>query len=261
MLLAIDIGNTNISLGAFQSKELLSTWRISTESNKTSDEYELIIRQMLHTANIQSHHIKNVSICSVVPPLTPTFEELSKKFFGVTPLIIGSGTKTGIKVLYDNPRDVGADRIVDAAAGLHLYGGPFIVVDLGTATVFDAVSGKGEYLGGAIAPGMTIAADYLFRSTSQLRRIELSIPDQAIGKNTHDALQSGLVLGYSDLIKGMITRIKRELSEDAIVIGTGGNVPLIENEVGMLDIIDLNLTLSGLRIIYGLNREYIESEF
>ena len=246
MLLAIDIGNTNISLGAFQSKELLSTWRISTESNKTSDEYELIIRQMLHTANIQSHHIKNVSICSVVPPLTPTFEELSKKFFGVTPLIIGSGTKTGIKVLYDNPRDVGADRIV---------------VDLGTATVFDAVSGKGEYLGGAIAPGMTIAADSLFRSTSQLRRIELSIPDQAIGKNTHDALQSGLVLGYSDLIKGMITRIKRELSEDAIVIGTGGNVPLIENEVGMLDIIDLNLTLSGLRIIYGLNREYIESEF
>ena len=251
MLLAIDIGNTNITIGLFDAQKLQKTWRVSTDSSRTSDEYGLQISNMLGSNKI----INEVSICSVVPPLTPTFEVLCRRYFKVNPLTIGAGSKTGIKVMYDSPRDVGTDRIVDAAAVVHLYGGPAIIVDLGTATVFDAITASSEYLGGAIAPGMGVSADALFRATSQLRRVELSAPDSAIGKNTQHSIQSGLVLGYSELVKGMIRRFKLELGKESKVIATGGLAQVVEKEVSLFDIIDPDLTLKGLQIVHELNKE------
>ena len=251
MLLAIDIGNTNITIGLFDAQKLQNTWRVSTDSSRTSDEYGLQISNMLGSNKI----INEVSICSVVPPLTPTFEVLCRRYFEVNPLTIGTGSKTGIKVMYDSPRDVGTDRIVDAAAVVHLYGGPAIIVDLGTATVFDAITASSEYLGGAIAPGMGVSADALFRATSQLRRVELSAPDSAIGKNTQHSIQSGLVLGYSELVKGMIRRFKLELGKESKVIATGGLAQVVEKEVSLFDIIDPDLTLKGLQIVHELNKD------
>ena len=251
MLLAIDIGNTNITIGLFDAQKLQKTWRVSTDSSRTSDEYGLQISNMLGSNKI----INEVSICSVVPPLTPTFEVLCRRYFKVNPLTIGAGSKTGIKVMYDSPRDVGTDRIVDAAAVVHLYGGPAIIVDLGTATVFDAITASSEYLGGAIAPGMGVSADALFRATSQLRRVELSAPDSAIGKNTQHSIQSGLVLGYSELVKGMIRRFKLELGKESKVIATGGLAQVVEKEVSLFDIIDPDLTLKGLQIVHEINKD------
>ena len=251
MLLAIDIGNTNITIGLFDAQKLQKTWRVSTDSSRTSDEYGLQISNMLGSNKI----INEVSICSVVPPLTPTFEVLCRRYFKVNPLTIGAGSKTGIKVMYDSPRDVGTDRIVDAAAVVHLYGGPAIIVDLGTATVFDAITASSEYLGGAIAPGMGVSADALFRATSQLRRVELSAPDSAIGKNTQHSIQSGLVLGYSELVKGMIRRFKLELGKESKIIATGGLAQVVEKEVSLFDIIDPDLTLKGLQIVHELNKD------
>jgi type III pantothenate kinase len=253
MLLALDIGNTNITLGAFSDDELRATGRIATDTSRMSDEYGLLLNQLLPLRGVTPGEVKSVVMCSVVPPLTPTFVELSKTFFGVTPLVVGAGTKTGIKILYDNPRDVGADRITDAAAALKTYGGPVIIVDIGTATVFDAVTKNGEYLGGAIAPGMAIAADALFHSTSQLRRVELTRPNTAIGKNTVHAMQSGLVLGYSDLINGMVARFDQELGGGSKVIATGGLASVIAEEVSIFDAVDPYLTLTGLRLIHELN--------
>ena len=194
-----------------------------------------------------------IALCSVVPPLTPSFIQLCRDYFDTEPLEIGTGTKTGIRVKYDSPRDVGADRIVDAAAALALYGGPAIVVDIGTATVFDAVTKSGDYLGGAIAPGIQIAADSLFHTTAQLRRVELKAPPTAIGRNTVHALQSGLVLGYSELVKGMVRRFNEELGGDSTVIATGGLAGVVANEVGIFDAVDPNLTLTGLRLIHEMN--------
>ena len=251
MLLAIDIGNTNITIGLFDAQKLQNTWRVSTDSSRTSDEYGLQISNMLGSNKI----INEVSICSVVPPLTPIFEVLCRRYFKVNPLTIGAGSKTGIKVMYDSPRDVGTDRIVDAAAVVHLYGGPAIIVDLGTATVFDAITASSEYLGGAIAPGMGVSADALFRATSQLRRVELLAPDSAIGKNTQHSIQSGLVLGYSELVKGMIRRFKLELGKESKVIATGGLAQVVEKEVSLFDIIDPDLTLKGLQIVHELNKD------
>jgi len=250
MLLAIDIGNTNITIGLFDAQKLQNTWRVSTDSSRTSDEYGLQISNMLGSNKI----INEVSICSVVPPLTPTFEVLCRRYFKVNPLTIGAGSKTGIKVMYDSPRDVGTDRIVDAAAVVHLYGGPAIIVDLGTATVFDAITASSEYIGGAIAPGMGVSADALFRATSQLRRVELLAPDSAIGKNTQHSIQSGLVLGYSELVKGMIRRFKLELGKESKIIATGGLAQVVEKEVSLFDIIDPDLTLKGLQIVHELNK-------
>jgi type III pantothenate kinase len=253
MLIAIDIGNTNITIGLFRESELVSTWRFSTDSQKTSDEYGLLLKQVMSYNNIKVAQIEEAAICSVVPPLTPTFESLCKTYMHVNPLTVVAETKTGIKVLYDSPRDVGTDRIVDAAAAHHMYGGPCIIVDLGTATVFDAVNERAEYLGGAIAPGMIVSADSLYRATSQLRRVELNAPDQAIGKNTTHSIQSGLVFGYSELIKGMIARFKKEIGTDATVIATGGQAIIVKDQVGEFDYIDPDLTLKGLRIVHSLN--------
>lgn len=254
MLLAIDIGNTNITLGVFDGDALSATWRLSTERSKTSDEYSATLMQMLQLRDMAAQQIDAVALCSVVPPLTPTFVDLCKTHFGVEPLVVGAGTKTGVRILYDNPRDVGADRIVDAAAALRLYGGPVIVVDIGTATVFDAVTANGDYLGGAIAPGMVIASDALFSSTSQLRRVELVAPSTAIGRNTIHAIQSGVVLGYADLVRGMVARFDAELGGGAKVVATGGLAHILEAEAGVFDDINPDLTLMGLMLIQGMAR-------
>ena len=254
MLLAIDIGNTNITLGVFDGDALSATWRLSTERSKTSDEYSATLMQMLQLRDMAAQQIDAVALCSVVPPLTPTFVDLCKTHFGVEPLVVGAGTKTGVRILYDNPRDVGADRIVDAAAALRLYGGPVIVVDIGTATVFDAVTTNGDYLGGAIAPGMVIASDALFSSTSQLRRVELVGPATAIGRNTIHAIQSGVVLGYADLVRGMVARFDAELGGGAKVVATGGLAHILETEAGVFDEINPDLTLMGLMLIQGMAR-------
>ena len=253
MLLAVDIGNTNITLGLFAAEQLKATWRISTDSSRTSDEYGLLVTQMIMSSGLDPKAIQDICMCSVVPPLTPTFDSLCNRYFDTPPLIIGAGTKTGIKINYDGPRDVGADRIIDAAAAVTIYGGPIIVVDLGTATVFDAITSKGEYIGGAIAPGIGVSGDALFRSTSQLRRVELIPPETAIGRNTQHSIQSGLVLGYSELIKGMIKRFKHELDKNSNVIATGGMSDIIADEVGMFDQVDQDLTLKGLQIVHKMN--------
>ena len=253
MLLAIDIGNTNITIGLFNKETLEKTWRISTSRNNTSDEYGTNILNILSNKDISNKDISAIVMCSVVPPLTTTFIDLFKDYFNISPLIIGSGTKTGIKIMYDSPRDVGADRIVDAAAVLHLYEGPAIIVDLGTATVFDAITANGEYLGGAISPGIGVSAESLYKATSQLKRVELIAPKTAIGKTTTHAIQSGLILGYSELIKGMIKRFKEELDNNAKIIATGGLADIISKEVNLFDIIDHDLTLKGLQILYELN--------
>jgi len=253
MLIAIDIGNTNITIGLFRESELVSTWRFSTDSQKTSDEYGLLLKQVMSYNNVEIAQIDAATICSVVPPLTTTFESLCRIYIDVNPLTVVAGTKTGIKVLYDSPRDVGTDRIVDAAAAHYIYGGPCIIVDLGTATVFDAVNERAEYLGGAIAPGMIVSADSLYRATSQLRKVELNAPGQAIGKNTTHSIQSGLVFGYSELIKGMIARFKKELGTEATVIATGGQATIVKDQVEEFDYIDPDLTLKGLQIVHSLN--------
>jgi type III pantothenate kinase len=259
MLLALDIGNTNITFGVFadgedpQDHAPEATWRIATDSNRMTDEYGVLLHDLLALKGVKPADVSAVAMCSVVPPLTPAFTELCRTYFDVEPMVVGAGIKTGIKILYDNPRDVGADRIADAAAALKLYGGPAIIVDFGTATVFDAVSDDAEYIGGAIAPGMVVAADALFHSTSQLRRVELERPAAAIGKNTIQALQSGLVLGYADLVKGMVSRFDKELGGACKVIATGGLADLIEAEAGIFDAVNPDLTLIGLSIIHQMN--------
>jgi len=252
MLLALDIGNTNITLGVFDGERLAATWRLSTDHAKMPDEYSVTLTQLLQLRGLTVSDVDAVALCSVVPPLTPAFVELCRGFLGVEPLVVGAGTRTGIRILYDNPRDVGADRIVDAAAAMKLYGGPVIVVDMGTATVFDAVTADGDYLGGAIVTGMTIAHDALFSNTSQLRRVELVSPETAIGRNTIHAIQSGIVLGYADLVRGMVARFDRELGGGAKVVATGGMAHIIEKEAGVFDDVNPDLTLTGLRLIHEL---------
>ena len=253
MLLALDIGNTNITAGVFQGEALKATWRIATDAGRMADEYGLMLNQLLPLKGVSPDDVDAIVLCSVVPPLTPTFVELCDTYFSVAPLVVSAGTRTGIRILYDTPRDVGADRIADAVAALKLYGGPAIVVDFGTATVFDGVSASGEYLGGAIAPGMTVAADALYHATSQLRRVELQRPPDAIGKNTVHAVQSGLVLGYAEMVKGMVARFDEELGGGAKVVATGGLAGVIGQETDIFDAVNLDLTLTGLRLIHDMN--------
>ncbi len=259
MLLTIDIGNTNVTLGVFDGERLVATARVATEPGRMADEYGLTLSQILPAKGVAVEQMDAVAMCSVVPTLTPTFSQLCADHFGVEPLVVGAGVRTGVRVLYDNPRDVGSDRIADAVAAFHLHGGPVIVVDFGTATVFDAISAEGDYVGGSIAPGIMVAADSLFHSTSQLRRVELVRLDNAIGKNTVHSLQSGLVLGYAELVKGMVRRFKEELRGEAPgnkarVVATGGLAELIQAETGVFDEVDPDLTLTGLRIIHELNQ-------
>ncbi len=255
MLLTLDIGNTNVTIGVFQGDTLKATWRMATDARRMPDEYGIFLRSLLALKGISAQEVKGVAICSVVPPLTGVFEELSRNYFNTTPLVVGAGIKTGVRVLYDTPRDVGADRIVDAAAAFLLYGAPVIVVDLGTATVLDAVTKEGDYLGGALAPGLNLQAESLFLGTSQLRRVELVRPKTAIGRNTIASIQSGLIFGHVAMIEGLVRRFKEELGEDSKVIATGGLANLIARESNIFDAVNLDLTLIGLRVIYEMNQK------
>ncbi len=254
MLLVIDIGNTDITWGVFDNEELRATWHLSTEIHRRADEYAGLLINLLHYQRLDTSDIKEVALCSVVPPLTPTFEELFKRYFHISPLVVGVGVKTGVRIRMDNPREVGADRIVNAAAGHHLYGGPLIITDLGTATTFDVVSVEGDYLGGAIAPGIVTAAEALFMRAAVLPRVELTRPKQVIGTNTITAMQSGIIFGYVSLIEGMVSRIQQELGERAKVVATGGYAEPIAKETPVIDVVNPNLTLVGLRLIYLMNR-------
>lgn len=255
MLFALDIGNTAITIGIFEGEKLRATWNLATSINRLVDEYALLLFSLLEQENLKKPDVKEVVIGSVVPTLTTTFDEVFKRHFGVIPLIVQAGVKTGVKIRTDNPRELGADRIANAAAAHHLHGGPVIVVDFGTATTFDAVSKEGDYLGGAIAPGIGIAAEGLFTRAAQLYRVQLVAPKKAIGTNTIASMQSGIVFGYVALVEGMVARIQKEIGERAQIVATGGGyAPIIARETKIFDVVDPSLTLQGLRLIHQLNK-------
>jgi type III pantothenate kinase len=255
MLFTIDIGNTNITFGLFDDHQTLEHhWRIKTDHDRMADEYGIMIVGLMRHREVDFKQIKGVVMASVVPPLAQIFVKMVERFFEQTPLVVGAGVKTGIQIRFDSPRDVGADRIVDAAATYRLYGGPACVVDFGTGTTFDAISDKGEYLGGAIAPGISIAAEALFSRTSKLPRVDLVRPPRAIGTNTVYAMQSGLIFGYVGLVEGMVTRFRAELGENMRVIGTGGLAETIAQETDAIEVVNPWLTLQGLQIIWEMNQ-------
>jgi type III pantothenate kinase len=254
MLLTIDIGNTNITLGLYLGSELGPRWRLSTDNERMPDEYGLTFSGLFHHAGINLPEVDGVCLASVVPPLTGKVVEACQRFLNLTPLVVDAGVKTGVRVRYDDPKAVGADRIVDAAAVQSLYGGPACVVDFGTATTFDAISSEGDYLGGAIAPGIGIAAEALFQRTAKLPRVDLQRPPVAIGRNTVHSMQSGLLFGYVGLVEGMVARFRTELGPEMKVIGTGGLAEIVARETKAIQIIAPWLTLDGLRIIWEMNR-------
>lgn len=253
MLLTIDIGNTNITFGLFDGDTLKHSWRIATVHERMADEYGLQVLGLFQHRGVDVSAISGATMASVVPPLTDTWVQACVDYIGHNPLVVDSTVKTGVRIQYENPSQVGADRIVDAAAVNHKYGGPACVVDFGTATTFDAIAANGDYLGGAIAPGIGIAADALFQRAAKLPRVELRRPPTAIGRNTPHAMQSGLLYGYVGLVEGMVQRFRVELGPDMIVIGTGGLAPIIARETDVIQHIEPWLTLEGLRLIYNLN--------
>jgi type III pantothenate kinase len=255
MLLAIDVGNTNITLGLYQGEGRLGAWRLATVHNRMPDEYGLQLLGLLSHAGHQVAELKGCALASVVPPLTGAFVQACREYLGQDPLVIDAGVKTGLSVRYEDPKHtLGADRVADAVAVNQLYGTPACVVDFGTATTFDAVSRQGEYLGGAIAPGIDVAAESLFLRTAKLPRVELTRPPNVIGRNTVNAIQSGLIFGYVGLVEGMVARFKRELGEDTQVIGTGGLLNVIAAETTVIQHLAPWLTLDGLRLIWEMNR-------
>jgi len=254
MLLAVDVGNTSISIGVFEGEKLRTSWRMATSIQHMADEYATFLLNILHHQGLYPSNITEIAMCSVVPPLITTFIDLAQRYFHVTPLVVGAGVKTGVRIRMDNPREVGADRVADAAAAHHLYGGPVVIIDLGTATTFGIVSKEGDYIGGIIATGIATAAEALVTRTAQLPRIELIRPKHVIGTNTVAAMQSGIIFGYVSLVEGMLARIEEELGEKPKVVATGGYAQLIANETKVISTVNLDLTLIGLRLIYEINR-------
>jgi len=254
MLLAVDIGNTNVTCGVFNKEELVVTWRMETVIRRMPDEYAALLMNLFAYQGLKTTDITEVSLLCVVPPLLSTFEELFKRFFNITPFVIVPGVKTKVRIRFDNPKEVGADRIAHAAAAHHLYGGPVIVVDMGTATTFDTVSKEGDFIGGAIAPGVSNAAEALFTRAAQLYRVQLLAPKHAIGTSTVEAMQSGIVFGYVGVVEGIVARIQKELGEKATVVATGGNARIIANETKVINIVNPDLVLIGLKLIYDMNR-------
>lgn len=255
MLLALDIANTNIKIGMFKGDELCATLRIATSVQRMPDEYAVIILSLLRQRGINATDIKEGAMSCVVPPLLTTFNELFQNYFKIQPLVIGPGVKTGVSIRTENPREVGADLIADAAASLHLYTPPIIVVALGTATAFGIVSRDGEYLGGVIAPGIGISAEALYTRAAALPRLDLVRPKTAIGPNTVAAMQSGIIFGYAGLIDGIVTRIQEELGEKATVVATGGYADIIAKETKVIDKVNPDLTLIGIKVIHAMNRD------
>lgn len=254
MLLTIDIGNTNLTLGLYQGEKLGPHWRLATVHDRMPDEYGLQFLGLLSHAGCSPADLTGICLASVVPPLTGKVIEACRGYLGQAPLVVDTGVKTGVRIRYEDPRAVGADRIVDAVAVQRLYGGPACVVDFGTATTFDAITAEGDYLGGAIAPGIGIASEALFIRTAKLPRVDLQRPPNAIGRNTVHAMQSGLLFGYVALTEGMVARFRAELGPEMKVIATGGLAEIIARETDVLQIIAPWLTLDGLRFIWEMNR-------
>jgi type III pantothenate kinase len=249
MLLAIDLGNTNTVFGVYDaSDQLIMHWRLSTQKERTVDEYGILLRNLFALEKIDARKIRRVIIASVVPPLDPVLHQMVSSYFSIQPVFV-THENAGISVLYDDPREVGADRIVNAVAVVHKYGNPAIVVDFGTATTFDAITAAGEYRGGVIAPGIVISAEALFEHAAKLPRIEIQKPARVIGTSTVGSMQSGLFYGYVALVDGIITRMKAELGQDTRVIGTGGQAPFISQETKLIETVDANLTLDGLQLV------------
>lgn len=253
-VLAIDIGNTNMVLGVYNGGQLSAYWRMSTAPHRMPDELAVIISSFFASQGLSFEDMNDGILSCVVPPLLPVFQELFERYMHFKPLVVEPGTKTGMRILYDNPQEVGADRIVNAVAAKKLYGTPLIVIDFGTATTFDVISREGDYLGGAIAPGITVAGEALVQRTAKLPRVELVVPARAIGKNTVNSMQSGIMYGYVSLVEGMVARIKEELGGEAHVVATGGLAPHIAHYTPAIEEVDQNLTLEGLRLLYELNR-------
>jgi type III pantothenate kinase len=255
MLLAVNINNTNTKFGLYRDGGWVAHWRVASDRAKMPDEYAMLMRDLFDFERLSWDDLSGVALASVVPPLTGTFVEVCHRYLGHDPLVATAEIKTGVRVRIDYPAEAGADRILNALAAHRLHGGPAVVVDFGTATTFDAVSAEGDYVGGAIAPGLGIAAEALFSHTAKLPRIELTAPPAAIGRNTVHAMQSGLILGYVGLIEGLVARIRAELGGRARVIATGGLAPLLARETEVIEVVDPMLTLEGLRLIYELNRD------
>ena len=254
MLLAIDIGNTNVVLGVFDGEKLVENWRVGTNAQITPDEYAMIFKDLFNFAKLEFKQVTGVIISTVVPPLLPVMTEMSRKYFHIEPMVVTHELKTGITIRYDNPKEVGADRIVNAAAAYQLFGGPLIIVDFGTATTFCAVTKSGDYLGGAICPGIKISAEALFQRASKLPRVELIKPAKVIGADTISAMQAGIIYGYAGLVDGIVTRMKKELSGNTKVVATGGLAELVSPETTSIEEIKPQLTLEGLRFLFEINR-------
>lgn len=254
MLLTINVNNTNTSFGLYSGGRWLAHWRVATDRAKQADEYAMLLRSLFDFSGLDWSAVTGVALSSVVPPITAAFVDLSRRYLRHDPLIVSHRIETGVKILIDYPAEIGADRILNALAARTLHGCPCIVVDFGTATTFDAISNEGDYLGGAIAPGLGISAEALFSRTAKLPRIELVAPPAAIGRNTEHAMQSGLVLGYVGLIEGLVARIRTELGDRARVIATGGMAHILAEQTPVIEGVDPMLTLEGLRMIYELNR-------
>ena len=264
MLLAFDVGNTNIVLGVFKDGEMVTNWRLETDNRKSADEYGMVIHQLFQYENLDVNEVEDVIISTVVPSILYTLQHLSQKYFDTRAIVIGPGIKTGLVVKYDNPKQVGADRIVNAVAAHAKYGGPLIVIDLGTATTFCAITAKAEYIGGTIAPGLKISSDTLFEKTAKLPKVELEEPGSVICRNTINSMQSGLVYGHMGLVEFIVKKMKRELAEyckgeiseeDIKVIATGGLATLVNSGVDCIDYVDKLLTLEGLEMIYRKNKK------
>ena len=254
MLLCLDVGNTNIHLGIFRDAELLCHWDVSNNRDRTADELGLLLASLFASRGFERATLQGAAIASVVPMVTGTVVAAVQRTFGVEAFVLGPGADTGIAVRYEDPREVGADRVANAVGGFEKYGGPLIVVDFGTATTFDAIAADGAYLGGAIAPGLRISIEALFQRAARLPRIDLVRPDSAIGTNTAASMQAGIIFGYAGLVEALVARISRELGGSPQVVATGGLAELIVRETGAVSLVDQHLTLEGLRLLWARRR-------
>jgi type III pantothenate kinase len=254
MLLVIDVGNTNTVMGVYDGQELVRDWRIRTVTDHTVDEYGVLILGLIGIGQVDSRKITEIIISCVVPPMLNILGPVCQKYFNVTPLIVGPGIKTGMPIFYDNPREVGADRIVNAVAAYERYRRALIIVDFGTATTFDYISAKGEYMGGCIAPGIMISSEALFTRAAKLPRVELSRPSKVITKDTISGMQAGIMFGYAGLVDGLVERMKAEIPAPPLVVATGGLAKLIAGETKQIEVVDEKLTLEGLRLIHLRNK-------
>lgn len=254
MVLVFDVGNTNMVVGVYEGRNLLTHWRIRTDTLRTADEYGVMLNSLFHYHDLSMRSVKAVVISSVVPTLMMEIDQMSERYFGCRPMVVGPGIKTGLAIKYDNPREVGADRVVNAVAAVHKYGTPLIIIDFGTATTFCVVNDAGEYLGGAIAPGIRISTEALVNRAAKLPRIELNLPKSVIGKNTIMSMQVGIMYGFVGQVEGIVNRMKKEMHSEPRVIATGGLASIIAQETDCIDIIDEFLTLEGLHLIYEMNR-------